>query len=792
MKLTTPFRNKTYSILNIVGLSTGITAVALILLWVEHQINFNKELPKLKNLYYMAQNQRYGDEIGTFFVAMGPLSETLNKEFPEIKRNTRTSWPDYELFAIEESVQPISEYGMFADSTIFTMLDMVFLYGTSQTAFNEVFPIVISEKMAQKHFGDKNPVGKSLIKVDERIYQVSGVFKDLPENISFQFDWVIPFRVVEKDYVDKGWVSLEDWTSNWQMCVVELNPNIDVNALNLKLNKLVFEKTGTEGSAELFVYPLSKMRLYGEFKDGKPTGKGFVTTVRLFFWIGMVILLIACINFMNLSTARSEKRMLEVGIRKTFGSSRWGLIGQFMGESAVITFTALFISILLIFLCLPAFNNLINGNLEFNFANPYHSLGLLCVGLLCTFFSGSYPAFYLSSFSPIKTLKKLKNVGNSSVVLIRKGLFVFQFVVSFVLICVTAVIYLQIKHTQHRHLGFEKENLVLFATTNEINEHPEVVINELRNTGVVDNAGFSDQTLLFCGSNGGGYCWQGKDSNVDPLVSCVYVTPGVLETAGITFKEGKDFDVFYDPEKEMRPQVIINQSFADIMGEEGQVGRLLDCNWGEGTEIIGIVNDFVYNNIYQKTPRPAAFYPFYHSGYLFVRLNQSVNTIEALEKVKETLHKFSPDFPFEPQFMNDKIDRMFRSERFVGKLAFLFAALAIIISCLGLLGLSAFSAEQRTREIGIRKVFGASVPKIVKLLGYNFILLIGISFIIAIPLAWWITHQWLQKYEYRINISWWLFAGCGVLVILIAMLTICFQAIKAAMTNPVKTLKLNG
>jgi ABC-type antimicrobial peptide transport system permease subunit len=795
MKLKIIFSNKTYSILNIVGLSIGITAVALILLWVEFQVNFNKKLPKLKNLHYIAQNQFYGDKIETFFVAMGPLSETLNREFPEVTRNTRLAWPDNALFALEENKEPFSEFGRFADSTFFTMLDMEFLYGTPQTAFNEAFPVVISEKMAQKHFGNENPVGKSLVKVNERTYQITGVFKNLPDHISFKFDWLIPFRVLEQDYVNKGWCNPESWGGNYMQCLVELHPNVDVNALNLKLNSLVSEKTGEDGSAQLFVYPLGKMRLYGEFKDGKPTGKGFITRVRLFFWIGIIILLIACINFMNLSTARSEKRSLEVGIRKTFGSSRQKLVGLFMGESAVITGAALLISILLIHLCLPAFNNLINTNLNFSFANPYHTLGLVCVGVICTLFAGSYPAFYLSAFSPLKTLKKLKNIGNNSAVWIRKGLFVFQFVISFVLICATMVIYLQIRHAQNRPLGFEKENLVLYATTNEINQHQEVVINELRKTGAVENAGFSDQQIVYCHSNSGGYHWQGKDPNVNPLVSHVCITPGLLETAGITFIEGNDFSNFIDfsdEENTPKPQVIINQSFANMMGEEGLTGRIIGTMWSEETEIIGIVNDFIYNDMYETTPRPVAFYPWYSEGHLFVRLNRNVNTKEALEKVKACLQQFSPDFPFEPQFMTDKFDSMFGNERFIGKLAFLFAGLAIIISCLGLLGLSAFSAEQRTREIGIRKVFGATIPKIVRLLGKDFMILIGVSFVIAIPLAWWVMRQWLQKYEYRFALNWSLFVACSALVILIVILTISFQAIKAAMTNPIKTIRMNN
>ena len=782
------FRNKIYSILNIFGLTIGITSAALIFLWVESMTSQNRAIPGSENLYMIGQHQHYGDDIQTFFVASGPLSETLKNDFPEIKSNARLSDKQSISFTPENTQNTFIEPGYYADSTLMKMISMEFVKGNAQTVFNAGSPIVISEKMAEKIFGKEDPIGK-IMKTEEGSYEVTGIFRNNPKNTSFQFEWLIPFSLMERYYVEKGWVSNTNWRSNWLDCYVEVLPNADINAINKKLERLIPDRIPGDKTT-LFIYPINKLRLYGEFKDGIETSGGYYRTVRLFFLIGLVILLIACINFMNLSTARSQKRALEVGVRKTFGAKRRNLIQFFLKESGLITCISLLISVGLVYLALSPFNKLVSRELFIDWTNLYIWGGLIGIGLLCTFLAGSYPAFYLSSFSPLTTLKKQKAGNKGAVVWIRQGLVVFQFAIAFILICSTFAIFRQIQFGQQRDLGLNRENLVSYPVTNEIKESHESVKNELINSGFVENSGFSSQPLLTIYNNGGGFEWQGKEIDSDPLISINVSSPGLIETVGLEMVDGTDFTSRHVDGN----YAIINQRFAEIMGEEGRIGgKFRQTASSEGYfEIIGIVKDFIFNNIYVEKPDPVLFkcYPT-RTDYLFVRLKPGVNQIEATAKIKMILQSFSPDEVFETTLMEDRFDRLFSDERLEGKLSSLFAGLAIFISCLGLFGLSAFSAEQRRKEIGIRKVLGASIPDILILLGKNYMVLIMISFAIGIPVAWYITNRYLQGYAYRISLEWTLFAAIATLVTLIAMLTVGFQSLRAAMANPVKAIKNN-
>jgi len=781
------FRNKIYSILNIFGLTIGITSAALIFLWVEHQVNYNRAMPGSENLYRIGQHQHYGDNIRTFFVAPGPLAETLNNEFPEIRRNTRLSDMQNISFVSEGTQNMFMEPGFYADSTFFAMIGMTFIRGNAQAVFNAATPIVISEKMAEKIFGKEDPVGK-ILKTEDRDYEVSGVFKNNPKNTSFQFEWLTPFRIMEDYYVENGRVNLTNWRSNWLSCYVEVLPGVDIDAVNRKLAKLIPDRIPGDKTT-FFIYPVNKQRLYGEFKDGKATGSGYIRTVRQFFMIGLVILLIACINFMNLSTARSQKRALEVGVRKTFGAKRQTLIKLFLKESGLITCISLFLSVGLIYLVLPAFNKLVSHELFIDWTNLYIGGGLIGIGLLCTFLAGSYPAFYLSSFSPLATLKKQKAGNTGHVIRVRQGLVVFQFAMAFILICSTLAIFRQIQFGQQRDLGLNKENLVYYPATNEIKNSHETIRNQLINSGFVENAGLSSQTLLSIWNNGGGFDWLGKDPDIDPLISMNFSTPGLIETAGLKMVDGTAFLPHHIDED----YVIINQRFAEMMGEEGRVGgKIMQSGSPRDYEIIGIVKDFVFNDIYKEKPDPVLFMCYADAAnHIFVRFKQGVNKIEATAKINTILQSFSPNEVLEPIFMEDRFDRMFSGQRQEGRLAALFAGLAIFISCLGLFGLSAFSAEQRRKEIGIRKVLGASIPDILILLGKNYMVLTMISFAIGIPVAGFIIRNYLQGYAYRISLGWTLFAEVAVLVILISMLTVGFQSLRAAMANPVKAIKNN-
>jgi predicted permease len=777
------FRNKIYGILNILGLTIGITSAALIFLWVEFNFSYNKAIPHSENLYMFGQHQHYGDDTRTFFVAPGPLPEWLKNNIPEIKRISRCGWGSRQVFTLENSTNFFSEFGDYLDESIFEITGMTFIRGNAQTAFEPAFPIILSEKMAEKIFGKEDPIGKNL-QLNGQSFEITGVYKNLPKNTAFQFEWVIPFRVWDNELTAKGWTREGEWGNNWLQCYLEVEPHVDVEAINEKMNKLLSEVFDNKA----FIYPINRLRLYGEFTDGIETGSGYIRTVRLFFMIGLVILLIACINFMNLSTARSQKRALEVGVRKTFGTKRKALIKQFLTESGLITFISLVMAIGLVYLCLPSFNELVSRELFINWTNPVVVGGLIGIGLLCTFLAGSYPAFYLSSFSPNTTLKKQKAGGSGSVVWIRKGLVVFQFAVAFILICATWVVFLQIQFVQKRDLGIVKENLVTFNATDDIKKSFSAVRNEILNTGIVESAALSSSTLLKIHSNGGNYQWQGKDPETNPLVSLVMGSSGLIDAAGLKLIDGRDFT----PQEENYTQAIINQTLAEIMGEEGKVGGHIGQgnDPGNQVEIIGIVKDFVFNNVYREKPEPVIFRAYLpYADHLFVRLKPDVNPLEAIAKIKSVLQTFTPDEPFDPTYMDEQFNNMFSGERMEGKLSALFAGLAIFISCLGLFGLSAFSAEQRTKEIGIRKVLGASLSDILVQLGKSYMYLISIAVIIGLPVAWYITSNYLKNYAYRIELSWEIFAGVVLLVSLIALLTVSFQSLRAAIANPVKSIK---
>jgi len=778
------FRNRTFSILNISGLAIGITCAALILLWVEYQLNDNRSVPKIKQLYEIVQNQRYGDDTRTFFVAPGPLSEMLNSGFTGIRTSTRWS---RQGTTFELGDKKFFENGAYADSTLLGMINLPFVAGNPNLAFNPAYPVLISQTMAEKIFGRTDVIGETL-KEGNNVYEVTGVFKDREKNGSFRFEWLIPFRIYENAMIERGWTSRDNWGNNWLNCYVEIEPGADVKDINKRLTAIFVERSGWGENSEMFIYPIKDRRLYGEFIDGKATGGGYISTVRTFFWIGLAILLIACINFMNLSTARSEKRALEVGVRKTFGAKYGGLVRRFMTESGLITLISIVLAVLLVFLVLPAFNKLINLQLAVDFLNPYHIFGLIGVGLLCAFLAGAYPALYLSSFSPIKTLKKTTKVSTGGVVWVRKGLVVFQFVVSYILICTTIVIYMQINHVYKRPLGIELDRLVFFQATDEITRNFHAVQDELINTGYVEGAGLSNQRLINLGSNGGGFQWQGKDDNVNPLVSFVNISPGVFAAAGMRLVDGNDFSFQNFGEKN---EVIINRSFAELMGEEGRVGGFVSRNeWQAPKQIVGIVEDFIYNDMSRAKAEPVLFYPSTSgANNLFVKLSKDKPLKEAIMAVQKSLRTYSPEKSFEAVFMDETFDNMFSGYRFTGTLATLFAVLAIFLSCLGLFGLTIYSAEQRRREIGIRKVFGASVWNIVTLMGSSFIRLVIIAFVIAIPIAWYVGRNWLQSYGYRISMEWYIFLATALIVGLIAVITVSIQSVRAAMENPVKAIK---
>ncbi len=647
-------------------------------------------------------------------------------------------------------------------------------------AFAQLKSVVISETMAKKFFGDADPMGKALKLNNTENYTVTGVFKDLPENATYQFQWLIPMANIDHK---QPWMTI--WGANWVRTLVELEPNANLAAINHQLDKYIASKTKATNTTQCFLFAMNDWNLHNKFTDGKMDG-GRIQYVKTFSLIAWVILLIACINFMNLSTARSEQRAKEVGVRKVMGAGKGKLVGQFIGEAVIMSFISVLVAVGLIYLALPSFNELVQKDLSVNIFEPSHLIYLIAISLVTGLLAGSYPAFYLSSFNPISVLKNIKIKTSAGSGFIRQSLVVIQFSVSIILIIGTVIIYQQIQHVKNRSLGYSKDNLVYLNLQGDQADHFTPVYNDLMRSGLVENAALSDNTVLGIGSNNDNYSWDGKDASKNPLISWQNVSPQFISTMGLKLAAGHDFN---NDQKIDSANVIINEAFAKQMGKEGRIGGILREGGTKPLQVIGILKDYLYNDMY-GTAAPLVLYNHPSgTGILTIRFKPGVNIQDALTKAGAIFKADYPGYPFEYQFIDSDFEQLFKTETLTGTLAGVFASLAIFISCLGLFGLAAYTAERRIKEIGIRKVLGASVSGLAGLLSKDFLKLVIISCLLAFPVALWGINKWLQSYQYRATINWWVFILAGATALLIALATVSFQAIKAALMNPVKSLR---
>ncbi len=778
------WKNKGYSFLNIAGLAIGIACAGLIFLWVKDEVGYDAFNTKKDNLYFVRENQKYDTYTATFGSTPGVMGPAIKSEIPGVANTCRVYDDDATLFSVGDKTMYAA--GIYTEQSLFTMFTLPFVEGNANAVFAQRYSLVITESTAKKFFGnEKNVIGKTVRVGNKQDYVVTGVVKDVPKNSSLQFEWAAPFEII---YDQSDW--LHTWGNNSLSTYVELKPGADVKAVNKILYDFI-QKREPQSIARPFLWNMSQWHLYDQFENGVATGGGQIEYVRLFSIIAWIILFIACINFMNLSTARSEKRAREVGVRKVLGAGKKRLIIQFIGEAMLMSMIAAVIAILIISLCLPAFNMLVQKQLDLGLTNPTHVITIVLIATICGLTAGSYPAFYLSSFNPVFVLKGVK-LKNGSAAFIRKGLVVLQFAISIVLIISTVTIYQQIQHVKNRQLGFDKNNLVEADAQGEVAKYFPSLKQDLLNTGVVENVALSDHTTLYSGNNTGGLTWEGKNTSAQILISTRYVTPEFMKTSDIKLLQGRDFEAS-DSVDSKKLNVLITQSFEKLMGRTSAIGKILRYDGdtsGTTATVVGVVHDYMYGNMYGK-PDPVLFVctsPL-HTNKMYLRIKPQRDMEEALAKIETVIKKNNPAYPFEYKFVDDQFNRMFTSEMLISKLSRLFAALAIIISCLGLFGLAAYTAERRTKEIGIRKVLGSSVTGIAALLSKEFLKLVSISCIVAFPVAWWMMHNWLQGYDYRIAISWWIFITAGLVAILIALVTISFQAIKAALANPVKSLR---
>ncbi|MGK2864517.1 MAG: ABC transporter permease [Chitinophagaceae bacterium] len=770
------WKNKTYSFLNIFGLAVGITCAGFIFLWVEHEKSYNLFNEKFHRVYQVMEHQSYEGKNYTFAATPGLLGPSMKNELPGVKTTARTTWQQKLLFSLGEKA--IYEIGFFADSSLVDIFTLPLLEGNRNQLFTQLHSLVISEKMAKKFFGEnKNIVGKTLKVDNKEEFVISGVFMDIPQHSSFRFEWIAPFKI----YFDKNeW--LQSWGNNGIQTFAELDDKTNPDLFNKHFKNYIQSKD-TNAIAKPFLFAMKDWRLRSKFEDGKQAG-GRIQYVRMFSTIAWVILLIACINFMNLATARSEKRAREVGVRKVLGAGKNILVLQFIGEAIFMSMVALVFAVAMLYLLLPAFNMLVEKELSIGIDNPFHLLTLLAISLICGLVAGSYPALYLSSFNPISVFKGLKIKG-SGPALIRKGLVILQFTISIVLIIGTIIIYQQIQHIKNREIGYNKDNLLQINLQGSMQKNFSVIKQDLLSSGQVENAAMANLDMLEMGSQTTDFAWEGKDISKKVLITLDFISPEYIKTTGIKMKQGRDF---YPDAANDSSSVIINEALARLIGKEDPVGMILTRDTTKYT-IAGVTKDFVFGDVYAKND-PLVFltWPEYFN-YLYVKLKPHAGIEKAVARVEDIIKGNNPAYPVEYEFVDQNFNNIFKSEVLIGKLSRVFAILAIIISCLGLFGLAAYTAERRTREIGIRKVLGASVTGITGLLSKDFLLLVAISALIAFPLAWWAMHNWLQDFAYRIDISWWVFGVAGILALFIALFSISFQSIKAAIANPVKSLR---
>ncbi len=767
---------KGFSFINITGLAVGMAGAILIWAWVQNEYSF-EDFQKNKNTLYKVWNRGTdGTNVYTFDVTSSPLGKTLKQEFPEVKNYARQYWTIDRLFNFGDV--SVKAKGNDVDKGFLTMFSFSFAQGNPEHALDGVNDIVITRHLADKIFGNADPMNK-LIKLENKAsYKVTGVLNDLPNNTAFDFEYLVSLAANENTYTNGS------WGDNSYNTFVQLQPNVDINRFADKIKNIV-KSHDPKASLEVFLHPMTQWRLYSTFENGKVVG-GRIEIVRLFLGIAAILLLIACINFMNLSTARSQKRAREVGVRKVIGAGRLSLMAQFLSESILITFIAGLVSLVLVELCLPAFNQLTGKVLVINFIAPSFLLAFFGFIIITGLLAGSYPAFFLSGFRPVMVLKGTFK-DTQKLINPRKVLVVVQFTVAIILVVATLVVYRQIKFAQSRDIGYKQANLLEVPMEGDINKNYDLIKNELINSGAVTTMSKTGYTVTIEGSRTDGFKWEGSGLNQDKMGFSRLGTAGdFVKTMGLKLIAGRDVDFNAFPGDSA--SVMLNETAVKAMQLKDPVGKFV-TRGTEKLQIIGVFKDFIIKSPYANVDPMIVFASKYWTYNTVIRLNEKNNIAKNLELVEKVFKKYNPAYPFSYEFVDRVFGKKFNDQQQTGSLAFVFAGLTIFISCLGLFGLAAYMAENRAKEIGIRKVLGASVAGITQMLTREFVALVLVAIVIAIPFAYYAMNKWLQDFTYRIDIGWVTFAMAGVIAITIAVLTVSFQSVKAALANPVKSIQ---
>ncbi|HLY70153.1 MAG TPA: ABC transporter permease, partial [Puia sp.] len=749
----TLFRQKAFSAINITGLAIGMASAMIILLWIQNEVSFDRFHEKKDRIYQAWNRVAFNSKVMTWDATPKILAASAEKDLPEVELATRVNWPNRWVFAIGD--RKFFAQGNQVDTNFLKIFSFPLIEGNPTTALRDNNSIVLTEKLAVKIFGNQEAVGKTIRIVNQGNFTVTAVLKDLPNNTVFDFEYLMPWRKGEKDDAD--------WGQNNTHTYVLLKSVASIASAQSKIKviKQRYDEDAKKNDWQVFLYPISRWRLYSEFRDGYETGGGRITLVRLFGTIAAFILLIACINFMNLSTAKSERRAKEVGIRKVVGAQKSSLILQFIGESILLAFISGITAVAMINFLLPAFNRLTDKNLVMPYDSPSFWIFVCGFILFTGMVAGTYPAFFLSSFKPVKVLKGTFKKANA-LFTPRKVLVVFQFAIAIILIICTVIVKEQIDYAKDREMGYDKNNLIYSYLSEEITKNYSSLKNDLLQSGVATSLTRTSAPLTQDWNGEWGQKWEGKDPN-DKTDFSIFAEDGDLgRTAGLTFVSGRDIDLEKYPADSLG--MILNESALKVMKFKNPIGQIIEAS-GQHWHVIGVIKDFILSSPYSPVKPMLILGPKGGFTVVHIKLSDKNTTAQNLKAVEAIFKKYSPEYLFVNNFVDQEYAAKFADEVRTGTLAALFAGLTIFISCLGLFGLSTYMAESRIREIGVRKVLGSTVIKICALLSGDFVKLVIISTFIASPIAWIAMQKWLENYPYRISMSWMVFLGSGLLAI---------------------------
>ncbi|TFF39682.1 ABC transporter permease [Mucilaginibacter psychrotolerans] len=768
-------RNKGFSLTNILGLTIGMICTIFIFLWVKDEVAYDKFHQNHDNIYQVMATRDFKPTIFTDPNMAFPLAKGLEGGNPQVLRTVVTTHQESHLFEYNNTKLKKNSYQV--GEQFFNIFSFKFIKGQPASVLGDPRSIAITESAAKAFFGNDDPINK-VLKVDNlENYKVMAVLADPPGNSTFKFDFIAPFDNTSEFYKNR----MKEWNNSSHSVFIQTIPNANMAKVDKFVNGVKHLHSPGDKISTYWTFPLNKWHLYSEFKEGKNVG-GMIEYVRMFTVIAIIILLIACVNFMNLSTARSEKRAKEVGIRKTLGSDRRQLLTQFFFESIILALIAFVLAVGFVFILMPSFNLLVSKSLHLSIIDPLFLIGALIIILFTGVVAGSYPALYLSSFNPVKVLKGTFAAGKSAV-LPRRILVVGQFVMSILLISATIIVYQQIQHIKDKSIGYNPNNLIMVPSSSDIDKNYAALKQDLENTGLVASTTRTSSPITEIWWKSGSPDYDGKAANGDIIFSGLQADVDFTKTLGIKVLQGRDFNNTPGDTSVM----LLNKAAVVAMKLKNPIGMVM--KYGRKFTVAGVIDNVVMASPYDPVEPLMIYYDGKSSSMVNVRLKNGVQPQAGVKAMETIFKKYNPQNIFEYQFVDQEFGKKFLTEELISRITNIFAGLAIFICCIGLAGLASFTIEKRFREIGVRKVMGASVQQLLMLIATEFLKLVAVAFVIAVPLTWYLMSNWLKKYTYHIDVNAWVFASVGVLILLLTMVVVSLNTMKAALANPVKSLR---